>query len=67
MEYPFSLLSAREEKGQKNADILLCKGNKPFIVVEVETTVVKYLEKIDSIVAYFGKYKKIIMELVLVY
>jgi hypothetical protein len=41
-------------KGQKNADILLCKGDKPFIVVEVETLVSKYLEKIDSIVSYIG-------------
>ena len=24
-------------KGQRNADILLCKGDKPFVVVEVET------------------------------
>jgi hypothetical protein len=44
-------------KGQKNADILLCKGDKPFIVVEVETTVVKYLEKIDSIAAYMDNTK----------
>ena len=44
-------------KGQKNADILLCKGDKPFIVVEVETTVVKYLEKIDSIAAYLENTK----------
>jgi hypothetical protein len=41
-------------KGQKNADILLCKGDKLFIVVEVETLVSKYLEKIDSIVSYIG-------------
>lgn len=44
-------------KGQKNADILLCKGDKPFIGVEVETTVVKYLEKIDSIAAYLENTK----------
>jgi len=44
-------------KGQKNADILLCKGDKPFIVVEVETIVSKYLEKIDSIAAYLENTK----------
>ncbi len=44
-------------KGQKNADILLCKGDKPFIVVEVETIVSKYLEKIDSIAAYMDNTK----------
>ncbi|MGF7401197.1 hypothetical protein PQ744_12515 [Thermoanaerobacterium thermosaccharolyticum] len=44
-------------KGQKNADILLCKGDKPFIVVEVETLVSKYLEKIDSIAAYMENTK----------
>jgi hypothetical protein len=44
-------------KGQKNADILLCKGDKPFIVVEVETIVSKYLEKIDSIAAYMENTK----------
>ncbi|QSQ08247.1 hypothetical protein H0A61_00567 [Koleobacter methoxysyntrophicus] len=47
----------RGRKGQKNADILLCKGDKPFIVVEVETTVAKYLEKIDSIAAYMENTK----------
>ena len=44
-------------KGQKKADILLCKGDKPFIVVEVETIVSKYLEKIDSIAAYMDNTK----------
>jgi len=33
--------------------MLFCKVDKPFIVVEVETTVVKYLKEIDSIAAYF--------------
>ncbi len=44
-------------KGQKNADILLCKGDKPFIVVEVESYAPKYLEKIDSIVSYMENTK----------
>jgi len=38
--------------GQKNADILLCKDNKPFIVVEVETGIRKYEEKVDTILSY---------------
>jgi len=38
--------------GQQNADILLCKGNKPFIVVEVQTEIKKYEEKVDSILSY---------------
>jgi len=38
--------------GQKNADILLCKSDKPFIVVEVETNVSKYQDKLKSIQDY---------------
>ena len=41
-------------KGQKNADTLLCKGNLPFIVVEVETVVDKYEAKLDSLLQYIG-------------
>lgn len=44
-------------KDQKNAEILLCRGNKPYIVVEVETGVVKYSEKIDSIWDYLSNSK----------
>ncbi|HHW66858.1 MAG: hypothetical protein PWP07_1596 [Epulopiscium sp.] len=42
--------SGRE--GQRNADILLCKNEKPYAVVEVETNVSKYKDKIDSIISY---------------
>jgi len=42
---------------QKNADLLLCKGNKPLIVVEVESGVSKYSEKIRSILDYFKNTK----------
>ena len=42
-------------KGQKNADILLCKEEEPFIVVEVETNVSKYGTKLDTITSYFDK------------
>jgi len=38
--------------GQKNADILLCKNGSPFIVVEVETNVSKYQDKLRSLQAY---------------
>jgi len=38
--------------GQRNADLLLCKGNRPLIVVEVESGVSKYTEKIKSILCY---------------
>lgn len=41
-------------KGQRNADILLCKKDKPFAVVEVESQVSKYIEKINSIQEYLN-------------
>jgi len=40
--------------GQKNADILLCKADKPLIPVEVETQFHKYKEKLDSLLAYIN-------------
>ena len=40
--------------GQKNADIILCKGDRPFIAVEVETSVDKYSEKIESLSTYLN-------------
>lgn len=40
--------------GQKNADVLLCRDDKPLVVVEVETGVSKYSEKIDSLWAYLS-------------
>lgn len=43
-----------ERKGQKNADVLLCKGNIPYIIVEVETNVNKYEDKIDVLIAYLN-------------
>ena len=46
--------------GQKHADILLCKDNKPFIVVEVETGIGKYEEKLDSILSYLHNGKDFI-------
>ncbi|MEA3343699.1 MAG: hypothetical protein U9Q92_06030 [archaeon] len=42
---------------QKNADIILCRGNKPFIIVEVETSVDKYPEKIKTLSDYLNKAK----------
>lgn len=43
--------------GQKNTDIILCKGDRPFIGVEVETSVDKYSEKIESLSAYLNNTK----------
>jgi len=41
-------------RGQKNADILLCKGDNPLIPVEVETSVSKYEEKLQSLFDYLN-------------
>lgn len=38
--------------GQRNADILFCKGDEPLIIVEVETVVDKYPKKLESILQY---------------
>lgn len=43
--------------GQRHADIILCKQEKPYIVVEVESGVSKYGKKIDSIQRYFRNKK----------
>lgn len=43
--------------GQKNADIILCKGDRSFIAVEVETLVEKYSEKVESLSTYLGNIK----------
>ncbi len=39
-------------RGQTNADILLCKGDKPLIPVEVETNVANYCKKLESLFSY---------------
>ncbi|MBL7994388.1 hypothetical protein JNM05_03365 [bacterium] len=39
-------------KGQRNADLLLCKNNTPYIPVEVETQVSKYNEKFETLRHY---------------
>ena len=41
-----------QRTGQKNADVLLCKRDRPFIVVEVETNVSKYPDKLRALQAY---------------
>lgn len=41
-------------KGQTNADILLCKGDRPYIAVEVETNISKYDKKLDSLFTYLN-------------
>ena len=47
-----SPIIGKSRTGQKNADILLCKGDKPCIVVEVETSVNKYQDKLKSVQDY---------------
>jgi hypothetical protein len=47
-----SPITGRGRTGQKNADILFCKGDKPCIAVEVETTVNRYKDKLKSVQAY---------------
>jgi len=42
---------------QNNADLLLCKRDKPLIVVEVESGVSKYEQKINSILKYLSNRK----------
>jgi hypothetical protein len=49
--------TGKGRKGQKNADILLCQRNKPYVVVEVETGVEKYNDKIDSLWDYMSNSK----------
>ena len=47
-----SPVTGKGRSGQKNADLLLCKKNRPFIVVEVETSVDTYTDKIESLLKY---------------
>lgn len=47
-----SAFTGEGRKGQKNADLILCSNKNPLIVVEVETTANKYLDKLDSLVDY---------------
>jgi len=49
-----SPLIGKGRKGQTNADILLCKGDRPFIAVDVETNVSKYGEKLTSLFTYLN-------------
>lgn len=53
-----SPIIGKKRIGQKNADVLLCKRKAPFIVVEVETNVVKYHAKIDTITEYLHNDKQ---------
>lgn len=45
-------------KGQKNADLILCTEQHPLIVVEVETQVKKYFDKLKSILDYLKNKEK---------
>jgi len=46
-------------KGQKNSDLLLCKNSKPFIPIEVETDVKKYISKFETLVDYINNFESI--------
>ena len=45
-------------RGQKNADILLCRQKKPYVIVEVESGASNYLDKIRSIEGYLRNTKE---------
>ncbi len=45
-----SKMRDHKRRGQKNADIILCKQKKPYVVVEVESY--NYLDKIKTIQKY---------------
>ena len=45
--------------GQQNSDLLLCKNQKPYIPVEVETSVSKYNQKLQSLYNYIENFKSI--------
>jgi hypothetical protein len=49
-----SPITGKGRTGQTNADMLLCKGDSPFIPVEVETNVDKYDDKLKSLFAYLN-------------
>ena len=41
--------------GQKNADLLLCRGDQLFAVVEVESGVSNYRDKLETLLSYLEK------------
>ncbi len=45
--------------GQQNSDLLLCKNQKPYIPVEVETGVLKYEKKLECLFLYQENFKSI--------
>ena len=49
----------RGRPGRKHADILLCKNKKPYVVVEVESGVSKYRDKVYSIQKYQKKFNSL--------
>jgi len=49
--------TGKGRKGQYNADLLLCVDSKPFIPVEVETTVKNYENKLKSLNDYSDSFK----------
>ena len=46
-------------KGQQNSDLLLCKDQKPYIPIEVETSVAKYPSKLGTLFKYGEKFSDV--------
>lgn len=49
-----SPITGNGRRNQTNADILLCKDDRPLLVVEVETNVDKYNEKLHTLLTYLN-------------
>lgn len=47
--------SIGNEKNKYTADLILCEGNKPQVVVEVESGISKYSDKIESLKTYLNE------------
>lgn len=47
--------SIESEKNKYTADLILCEGDKPQVVVEVESGISKYSDKIKSLSTYLNK------------
>ena len=62
-----SPITGKGRSGQKNADILLCKGDNPSIPVEVETQVAKYEDNLDSLNVMIVTYAKRIALWILIF
>jgi phosphopantetheine adenylyltransferase len=59
LEGVFSPIRSGHRKGQRNADILLCQNRKLYVVVEVESSVSHYEEKLRTVKQYLHNYPEI--------